>query len=923
MITYNNLCQKLIFSFLFFVILNAKAQPWLEHPYLNKSRSTNKIKSLTFFDIQKAFYKYERKFDRKHKEEVEELAKEGEDEGKFSGYTLYKRWEYYMAPRVGVNGDLLLPAKMRYEYFDSLSKQNSLKTNNNITPQNISGNWIPLGPFNSNLDGNVGGLGRLSAIRFDPTNNNKIWACSPAGGLWKSIDGGLNWTISNTDFNAQIGCTDVAINPAHPDTMYIATGDADANVSALSVSSQGVLKSTNGGLTWNPTGLTFTNNLNIVIYKLLINPNNPNIVIAATSHGIYRTTNGGTTWPQVLNTSSYKYQDIDFNPLNPNVIYGTSQFSSNGYLHKSTDGGLTWPILNSTGLPATSIVRRSCIAITPQDTNKVYYLTSNSANKFNGFYVSDNSGATFTLRSTTPDILSYGAGVNAISQAHYAITLTVCPTDTAKIIVGGGELYKSIDGGINWSVIGHFQTAPYIHADHHDVQFVPGNSSAYLCANDGGLSKTINDGVSWTTMDNGFQTSQIYGLGTSKINPNYTIIGLQDNACHLLDGNNWSFYSNSGGDCMDIIFDNHTDEINYHTAWNGRVYKTFNHGQNNGSWVVNTGTGAQGVGSWKTPFIQHPTLDSTFLIGKSQVYRTNNATTDVLTTWNQVGSISGGTGLLIALAYAPSNPNWIYAAKYDRFYTSINGSTFTDRTAGLPVSANNMITSITVSNTDSSKVWLSMSGYIAANKVWYSPDAGVTWINYSTGLANFPVNTILYQKNSMNALYVGTDIGVYYRNDTLASWQPFKTNLPNVDVQQLEIIYSLNKIRAATNGRGLWESDLYNSSVLLTLNLKVFLQGFYQGSGIMNTALKNSGIGNSITNTDSITVELHDKITKTFVVSTSTILHTDGSVNCTFNAPLNSYYIVIKHRNSLETWSKNPILLSTNLTSLDFTSSTQ
>jgi hypothetical protein len=231
-----------------------------------------------------------------------------------------------------------------------------------------------------------------------------------------------------------------------------------------------------------------------------------------------------------------------------------------------------------------------------------------------------------------------------------------------------------------------------------------------------------------------------------------------------------------------------------------------------------------------------------------------------------------------------------------------------------------MITAITVSATDSAKVWVSMSGYIAGNKVWYSPDAGQTWSNYSTGIPNFPVNTIVYQKNSLNGMYAGTDIGVYYRNDTLPSWQPFKANLPNVDVQELEIIYSLNKIRAATNGRGLWESDLYTNAIALTLNLKVFLQGQYDGAGHMTATLRNEGAGNSNILTDSITVELHDKLTHLLASKCQTLVHTDGTATCNFSAIADAYYIVVKHRNSLETWSKNPVLFSSSPVAFDFTS---
>src|SRR4029079_3641701 len=119
-----------------------------------------------------------------------------------------------------------------------------------------------------------------------------------------------------------------------------------------------------------------------------------------------------------------------------------------------------------------------------------------------------------------------------------------------------------------------------------------------------------------------------------------------------------------------------------------------------------------------------------------------------------------------------------------------------------------LITAIAVCNTNPKKVWVTFSGYSATNKVWYSADAGVTWNNYSTGLPNLPVNCITYQPASDDALYVGTDVGVYFIDNSYSSWQPFFAGLPNVDVEELEIAPTIGKIRAATNGRALWESDL-------------------------------------------------------------------------------------------------------------------
>jgi len=100
------------------------------------------------------------------------------------------------------------------------------------------------------------------------------------------------------------------------------------------------------------------------------------------------------------------------------------------------------------------------------------------------------------------------------------------------------------------------------------------------------------------------------------------------------------------------------------------------------------------------------------------------------------------------------------------------------------------------------------SGYDPLNKVFMSNDAGDTWINYSDGLPNLPINCIIYERGSNDGLYVGTDAGVYYRNNFMSTWECFNDGMPHVSVRDMDINYTTNKILAGTYGRGLWESTL-------------------------------------------------------------------------------------------------------------------
>ncbi len=787
----------LLLFFVSTVYQNVVAQRWMESPFLKGKPDS--LGNYNFYDIQRAFQAYEKKFDRKHKIEKDEESDNGiwENEGKFEGYMQYKRWEAYMEPRVFPTGDITLPSTRQKEFEKYLNKADYRNTDPEA--HTLGGNWVPLGPTGTHWKSYFGGAARVSFLRFDPSNSNTMWTFAPSGGLWKTTDGGQNWT-TNTDQLPIIGCTDLAINPQNPMIMYLATGDGNGNGSQLWQSSIGILKSTDGGITWPLASNTMNwqPSWGRCIYKLLINPVNPNIVFAATSAGLFRTTNAGTTWSTMVGGP---FTDVEFKPGNPTIVYATSGIQNTGTFYKSVNGGATFSTA-AAGLPLSANVARLEIAVTPADTNCVYLIAVKAATKdFYGFYRSLDGGDNFTLQANAPNIL---AGIPA-SQAHYNLALAVSVYNKDTLMVGGTESWRSYNGGVTWTKMTSMTGAgaPFIHPDIHDLEYLPGTDTVFFACNDGGVWKTNDNGTTWIPLNEGLQIAQMYKLGTSKINPYTIITGHQDMATHRLINNTWDIITPNTGDGMESIFEYDNDTIMYLESYNGRIIKTINTFPLFNVVCTFGGAGVNANGNWLTPVVMHPVFDTILLVGKAQVYRTINAGTS----FTQVGNIPGTGGNMTALAYAPSNPDFIYAAKSNHFFVTTDGNNFVERSAGLPVPAS-QITAIAVSNTQPEKVWVTFSGYNAANKVWGSSDTGSTWTNYSNGLPNLPVNCIVYQNNTNNGLYVGTDVGVYFFSDSLPAWQPFFNGLPNVEVQELEIAYGINKIRAATNGRGLWESDL-------------------------------------------------------------------------------------------------------------------
>ena len=758
--------QKFTITFLFFTFLsfNVKAQLWVD-----KMQNTNE----NFYSIQQEFNAYW----------------QGRPYEKGKGYKAFKRWEWFAEPRVYPTGDVKLASPSKaYEEFQKYLVANPVAAQkiNSTNATASTGNWTALGPFGSPVGGDAG---RVTFIRFHPTNSNTIYLGTGAGGMWVSTNGGTNW-VTNTNSLAVLGCSDLAIDPTTPTTMYLATGDIDAGDTYAT----GVLKSTDGGVTWNQTALTFSVSQQRRIGRLLINSLNPNILFAATSNGIYRTNNGGSSWAQIK-TGNFK--DMEYRPGDTSTVYAATTAG----FYKTTTGGNTSTsfVSISSGFPVGG--NRVCISVTPADPNYVYILNSASDNSFGGVYRSINSGTNFTTMSTGPNIFGWQFdGSDTGGQGWYDLACGVSPTNKDEIVCGGVNSWKSIDGGVNWNLQTHWTGgwAPYVHADLHAVEYQTG--AKLFMGTDGGIAVSTNTGATWTTINGTMDIAQSYRIGQSSTTADYIISGHQDNGTNLLNGSTWtSVYGGDGADCF-VDWNNNANLVESY------IQGDFNRSSNSGASWTSISAGLFGTAAWVAPIIQDPNVSTTYYCGYQQVYKSLNKGT----TWTQMGTSSGSAQFLY-IAAAPSNSLVLYASTATTLYKTTNGGTsWTTITTGLPTGAA-QITQMAVDNTNANNVFVTLSGYSAGNKVFYSTNGGSAWTNISSGLPNLPINAIIYTNNSNNAIYVGTDVGVYYKEASMASFTPFMTGLPNVVVNDLEIFYPTNKLRAGTYGRGVWESDLYSN----------------------------------------------------------------------------------------------------------------
>jgi hypothetical protein len=757
----------LTFLFIFFLTNEVFSQPWMDN--LKKDNPPQIKDNYNFYDIQKSFYEYV---------SGKDTTKKG------LGWKQFKRWEWFWSQRVYPSGNFPA-ADQTYNELKSFQRVNGVDKNKNKIQS--AANWISLGPSTS--PGGYAGLGRINAVQEDPNNSSTIYIGAASGGLWKSTNGGTTWSTT-TDELGSIGVTDVIVDKNNSNIVYIATGDGDAG-DAYSI---GVMKSTDGGNTWNTTGLNWTQAQSRTISRLLMDPSSSNILYAGGSSGIYKTTDAGANWTQIFSSMSVK--DMEFKPGNSSVIY-----ASGVYIYRSTDAGANWSQLTN-GLPSSA--QRVALGVSPANSNYIYALMSNSSSGFLGLYRSTDSGNSWTTQATTPNLLGWNSnGGDSGGQGWYDLCIAVDQSNANIIYTGGVNIWKSTDGGVNWAINAHWwgDGVPAVHADQHNLWFAPGTNRLYNGC-DGGVYNTTNGGTNWNWIGSGLTITQFYRIGASQTNQNVWIAGAQDNGTKNYVSSTWQDVI--GGDGMECIVDNSTTTYQYGELYYGEILRSTDGGNNFYDWVSPSSFSNE-AGSWVTPYVQHPINPQTIFVGYRNIYKT----TDRGASWTKISSFAS-TSTLNVLDVDPDNGTFIYASHgTDLMMSTDGGSTWNTKT--LPSGL--YLTYLAIKNTTPLTIYGAFSGYSSGNKVFYSTDGGSTWNNLSYNLPNLPANTIMYQKNT-SRLYVGTDIGVYYLDPGQTTWKDFNTNLPNVVVSEIDYQPSFAKMKIATYGRGIWETSIFSGNAV-------------------------------------------------------------------------------------------------------------
>lgn len=721
-------------------------------PWLNDNEAAKKSKA-TIDDLVTLFNAYWETHDKSTKG---------------SGYKPFMRWETHWRNKTNSQGYLITPQEMWNAY--NAKKSRTLQKNSTFV-QIPTSNWESVGPFTHTNTGSwSSGQGRVNTVLVDPSNSNTVYLGTPAGGIWKSTNNGDTWTPLGDNL-PQIGVSGIAVDYANSNIIYIATGDCDA----ADTYSVGVLKSTDGGLTWNSTGLVF-NDTNSFAGDILIHPTDSNMLWVATNDGIYRTTNAGATWSQVQ-AGDFSQGRIRLKPGTSSTVYAVS----NNRFYRSTNSGASFSTVTA-GLPSSS--GRLLLDVTPANPEYVYILSATSGYGFQGIYRSTNGGSNWTKTSDNTNIFES-------SQAWYDLALAVSTTNANELYTGCLNVWKSTDGGAtstkinNWSDPGG---AAYTHADIHYLRCY-GNK--LFCGSDGGIYVSEDNADSFTDKTATAQIGQFYRISVSKQTATKMVGGLQDNGGYAYSNNQWKNYY--GADGMDTAIHPTNSNLYYGFIQNGGSLYVSNDAGNSLSYSVGSPSGEDG--NWITPLAMNAAGE--LFSGYNNLYKLNGGD------WAIQNTTSLGGGSVEVIAIDPSNDLIMYVANDSALFKSTDKGVNFELVYGAPSS----ITSVDVHSSDSSIIYITTSG--TSGEVLKSIDGGISFNTISEGLPFIGKNVIVHQgRNTDNPLYLGTSLGVYYRDDTMSQWEPFDNNLPNVSVTDLEINLEDAKIVAATFGRGIWQSSI-------------------------------------------------------------------------------------------------------------------
>jgi photosystem II stability/assembly factor-like uncharacterized protein len=709
--------------------------------------------------------------------------------------------------------------------------------------------WRNIGPFRAGRTVAVGGVGGSSPVFYIGSVDGGVWISPDAGNVWRPL--------FDHELVQSIGAIDVS--QSDPNVIWVGTGETDIR-SDLS-SGDGVYKSSDGGKTWQNTGLKDTRQ----IARVVIDPrDNDTVYVGALGYaygnnpdrGVYKTTDGGVTWTKVLYVSdSVGAADLALVPDHPDTLYACmwdahrapwSQYGPTlgpgSGLYRSTNGGKTWTQLQGHGLPEGKW-GRSGITVS-NDGRRVYALIMA---RRAGLYVSDDGGDTWVLRNADPRLTG---------RDWYFSRITIDPSDPDTFYVPNTAFFRSSDAGKTLTIV---RAAPG-GDDYHQLWIDPKNSSRMILGSDHGATISIDKGATWTTWYNQ-PTGQMYHVVTDNQFP-YVVYGSQqdDGALGILSRTDHESISTrdwfiagqpeSGYVALDPLHPG----IRYISSSYGGVVRV--DAKTSLSTEINPWPAPAFGGdisqrkyraTWTPVLVMSQADRRSLYLGTQYVLKT----VDGGNHWTQISpdltgakkeamkklpmpaggggfasegsigpedpdpptvanSIERGYGTIFTIAPSPREANLIWTGSDTGlvYLTRDGGKTWTNVTPP-DVKPWSKISIIEASRFDSGTAYVAVDRHRLDDRTPYAyrtRDYGKTWTPITSGISdpNY-VYAVREDSKQKGLLFAGTDFGIDVSFDDGDHWQPLQLNLPAVSVRDIDV--HGDDLVIATHGRAFWIMD--------------------------------------------------------------------------------------------------------------------
>jgi photosystem II stability/assembly factor-like uncharacterized protein len=682
----------------------------------------------------------------------------------------------------------------------------------NLTPKpilNKSSSWSVVGPITTYSQGGGQGGDQANIYSLDQCAGfpNTVICGTEPGEVYKSMDGGQNWTCISMSLDFSSGVTAVEISPTNPQ-LFFAGGN------------NGVYRSSDGGVTWT----NVLPNSNFGVNEILIVPGNENMVLVASDKGLHRSTNGGITWTQLWGDACYDIKPHVTNPQEQYLVKHDPNLDLCVFL-KSNDFGATWTVQSNGWYQSVDPARNdggARIATTLANPNRIYvYLIGEAKANDYGFisiYRSDNSGNSWVNAygqdggpySAAHPNLAIGWDTWLYHQGFYNCAILANPNNADEILIGGLNLYRSTDGGASYTSVSGYVGGPFsMHVDNQDFRQINGTT---WITTDGGIYAS-NDFIATqpTFKMSGVHASDFWGFGAGW-NEDVLVGGLYHNGNQGYHENYGpgNFLNLGGGEAPTGYVNPGDNRITYYSDIGGRTLPLslsnpitgapFGMSPNESYWAAES-----------SEFEFQPNCYAIGYLGKDhKLWKTTNGgvSFNLLYTFgnavaDQVKYIEVGS----------QNPNIIYlnqqpeSGNQGKLWKSTDGG-LTWNQLTLPAgNSQRMLLSLDPANDE--HLYIAYPSGSNGNKTFETTNGGQTFTNItSSALNNESVQSLLYIAGTNGGVYCATNKAVYYRNSS-GNWSLDNAGLPNsINGNILRPFYRDGKVRLASYGKGIWESSL-------------------------------------------------------------------------------------------------------------------